>query len=381
MKIAIPREAKADEPRIPMTPAGVEKLVKLGATVAVEAGLGATIRIDDAAYEAAGAAVAGDRSALLGSADLVLRLNPSPAHEIDMMPAGCIHVSHLDPFFNESLVRHMAERNVTALCMELVPRTTLAQKMDALSSQASLGGYAAVILAAERLAKGFPMMMTPAGTLSPSRVFIVGAGVAGLQAIATAKRLGARVEAFDTRPVVEEQVKSLGAKFVKIDIGDTGETKGGYAKQLTPEQIEMQRRGMAKICANSDVIVSTAKVFGRKPPLIITQEMVAGMRPGSVIVDMAASEHGGNVAGSVLNQEVDVNGVLIVGHDNLPGHVADHASQMYASNLLNLLQHFWDAETCSIKLDREDEIMAGAMVTHEGQIVSEMLLKAYSPAE
>ena len=378
MKIAIPREAQADEPRIPMTPGSVDKLVKLGAIVAVESGLGATISIDDGAYEAAGASIVANRAALLADADMVLRLNPPPSAEVDQLKAGCIHISHLDPFFNQSLVERLAARNVTGLCMELIPRTTLAQKMDALSSQASLGGYAAVVLAAERLAKGFPMMMTPAGTLSPSRVFIVGAGVAGLQAIATAKRLGSRVQAFDTRPVVEEQVKSLGAKFVKIDIGDTGQTEGGYAEQLTPEQIEMQRKGMAKICANSDVIITTAKVFGRKPPLIITEAMVAGMQPGSVIVDMAASEHGGNVAGSRRNEEVVRNGVRIVGYDNLPGHVADHASQMYSSNLLNFLQHFWDEETKTFQLDRDDEIMAGAMVTHQGQVVSEMLLKAYS---
>ena len=304
MKIAVPREAKAGETRVPLVPASVDRLVKMGAEVVVEAGLGATVHLTDGDYETAGARVLGERVELLRSADMVLRLNPPPLEEVEPLRAGCIHISHLDPFFNRTLVERLAERRVTALCMELIPRTTLAQKMDALSSQASLGGYAAVILAAERLDKGFPMMMTPAGTLTPARVFVVGAGVAGLQAIATAKRLGARVEAFDTRPVVEEQVRSLGAKFVKIDIGETGETAGGYARQLTPEQLEMQRRGMAKICAGSDVVITTAKVFGRKPPLIITEEMVAGMQAGSVIVDMAASAHGGNVAGSQPDREV-----------------------------------------------------------------------------
>ena len=381
MKIAVPREAEAGERRVPMIPASVDKLVKMGASVAVEAGLGSSIHVGDAEYEAAGASIVADRAALVGEADIVARLNPPPLAEVDLLTAGTIHISHLDPFFNQELIERLAARKVTALCMELIPRTTLAQKMDALSSQASLAGYAAVILAANRLAKGFPMMMTPAGTLSPSRVFIVGAGVAGLQAIATAKRLGARVEAFDIRPVVEEQVKSLGAKFVKIDIGDTGQTEGGYAKQLTREQIQMHRTGIAKICANSDVIISTAKLFGRKPPLIITQEMIAGMKPGSVIVDMAASEHGGNVAGSKLDEEVVIAGVRIVGLDNLPGHVAVHASQMYSSNLFNLIHHAWDDESKSMKLDLEEEIMAGAMVTHEGQIVSEMLRKAYSPSE
>lgn len=378
MKIAIPREAKPGEPRVPIVPDGVGKLVKLGAAVTIEAGLGATIGVSDDAYAVAGAKLATDRLALLGSADLVLRLNPPPADEIAALPKGTVHVSHLDPFFNRQLVQQLASAGVTGICMELIPRTTLAQKMDALSSQASLGGYAAVVLAAERLAKGFPMMMTPAGTLRPSRVFVVGAGVAGLQAIATAKRLGARVDAFDTRPVVEEQVRSLGAKFVKIDIGDTGQTEGGYAKQLTAEQIEMQRKGMAKICAQSDVVITTAKVFGRKPPLIITEEMVAGMTPGSVIVDMAASEHGGNVAGSKLNEEVEIGGVKVIGDDNLPGRVAASASQMYSNNVVNLLAHFWDEEAGTLRLDHDDEILAGSLVTHDGQIVSETLRKAYA---
>lgn len=378
MKIAVPREADAAETRAPMVPAVVQKLAQLGAEVSVEAGLGDSTYATDADYEAAGARVVGDRRTLLADAEVVLRLNPPAPEEVDLLAGGSIHISNLDPFFNQPLVQRLAERGVTALCMELIPRTTPAQKMDSLSSQASLGGYAAVMLAAGRLAKGFPMMMTPAGTLSPSRVFIIGAGVAGLQAIATAKRLGARVEAFDTRPVVEEQVKSLGAKFVKIDVGETGQTEGGYAKQLTAEQLEMQRKGMAKICAQSDVIVSTAKVFGRKPPLIISADMVAGMKPGSVIIDMAASAHGGNVAGSQADAEVSVNGVLVIGDDNLARRVPVHASQMYSSNLFNLLSHFWDADSKRVSIDRTDEIAAGAMVTHDGQIVSEMLRNAYS---
>jgi NAD(P) transhydrogenase subunit alpha len=202
--------------------------------------------------------------------------------------------------------------------------------------------------------------------------------VAGLQAIATAKRMGARVDAFDTRPVVEEQVRSLGAKFIKIDLGDTGQTESGYAKELTAEQLEIQRQGMAKMCAASDVVITTARLFGRKPPLIITEEMVAGMKPGSVIVDMAASEHGGNVAGTRLNEEIEIGGVRIIGLDNLPGRVAVHASQMYSNNLVNFLTHFWDDEAKCMRLDRDDEIMAGALITCGGQIVSEMLNKAYA---
>ena len=378
MKIAVPREAKLQEPRVPMVPKGVAKLVQMGAEVGVEAGIGATVNTPDSSYAEAGANVVDDRATLLRDAAVVLRLNPPPTEEVEMLAAGTVHISHLDPFFNQPLVEALAARPVNAVCIELIPRTTLAQKMDALSSQASLAGYVAVVLAAERLAKAYPMMMTPAGTLRPSRVFVIGAGVAGLQAIATANRMGARVNAFDTRPVVEEQVKSLGAKFVKIDLGDTGQTEGGYARELSAEQLEMQRQGMAKVCAASDVVITTARLFGRKPPLIIGEDMVAGMKPGSVIVDMAASEHGGNVAGTRLNEEVDVGGVRIIGLDNLPGRVAVHASQMYSNNLVNFLTHFWDDEAKSMRLDRDDEIMAGALITCGGQIVSEMLNKAYA---
>ncbi len=380
MKIAIPREAKVNERRVPVVPAGVAMLVEMGAEVGVEAGVGRTVNAPDSSYEDAGASVVGDHATLLRDAEVVLRLNPPPTEEVEMLAAGTIHISYLDPFFNQELVRALAARDVKAVCIELIPRTTLAQKMDALSSQASLAGYVAVVLAAERLARTYPMMMTPAGTLRPSRVFVIGAGVAGLQAIATAKRMGARVNAFDTRPVVEEQVKSLGAKFVKIDLGDTGQTEGGYATDLTAEQLKMQRRGIAKVCAAADVVITTAKLFGRRPPLIVDEDMVAGMRPGSVVVDMAASEHGGNVAGTRFNEEVDVGGVRIIGLDNLPGRVAVHASQMYSNNLVSFLTHFWDDEAKSVRLDRDDEIMAGALITCGGQIISERLSKAYACA-
>ena len=231
-----------------------------------------------------------------------------------------------------------------------------------------------VILAVEHLNKIFPMLMTPAGTISPVRVFVIGAGVAGLQAIATAKRLGARVEAFDTRPVVKEQVQSLGAKFVEIDLGETGETEDGYAKALTVEQLEKQRQGMAKVCAQSDVVITTAQLFGRKAPIVLTKDMVAQMKPGSVIVDMAV-ESGGNVEGSKLDEEVILNGVHISGLGNLPGRVAVHASQMYSANLHNFIEEYWDKEAKMFKLNLEDEIIKGCLVTHQGQIVNEQLKK------
>jgi NAD(P) transhydrogenase subunit alpha len=264
----------------------------------------------------------------------------------------------------------MAGNGISAISMEMIPRTTRAQKMDVLSSQANLAGYVMVILAAQKLDRILPMMMTPAGTISPAKVFVIGAGVAGLQAIATAKRLGARVEAFDTRPVVAEQVQSLGAKFVEIDLGETGQTKDGYAKQLTEEQLQMQQQGMKQIISQSDIVITTAQVFGRPAPRIVTKDMVDAMKPGSVIVDMAV-ESGGNVEGSAPDQEVQTNGVTIIGVSNLPSIMATDASQMYSNNLFNLLTEFWDAEEKQFKLDLEDDILKGCLITHDGSIIND----------
>jgi NAD(P) transhydrogenase subunit alpha len=373
MKIGVPKETYPGEKRVPLVPAGVEKLVQLGATVEIEEGMGVSAGFGDDQYRDVGAGVTSERRSLLASSQIILRLRKPPEEEISLLKEGTIHISFLDPFNEMDLVDLLAKQGVTAISVEMIPRTTKAQKMDALSSQANLAGYVAVILAAERLDQIFPMMTTPSGTIPPARVFIVGAGVAGLQAIATAKRLGARIEAYDTRPVVEEQVRSLGAKFVKIDVGETGETKDGYAKALTEEQLEMQRKAMAKFCAHSDVVVTTAQLFGRKAPVIITEEMVAGMKPGSVIVDLAA-ESGGNVAGTRANEEVEVAGVRILGLANLPGRVAVNASQMYSSNLIGMVSEFWDKENNVFDLDFEDEIISGCVVTHQGKIVNEMLL-------
>lgn len=376
MKIFIPKETHSGEKRIPMVPIDVQKLVKRGAEIYVESGMGLPSGHSDEAYTKVEARITTERKDMLSQADMVLRLRKPPLEEVVLLKKGCIHISHLDPFNEYQLIKKMADQGVSSICIEMIPRTTLAQKMDALSSQASLGGYVAVILAAERLDKLFPMMMTPAGTISPSRVFIIGAGVAGLQAIATAKRLGARVEAFDTRPVVKEQVQSLGAKFIEVDLGETGQTKDGYAKALTEEQLARQREAMAKHCAQADVVITTAQVFGKKAPLIVTREMVAGMKPGSIIVDMAV-ETGGNVAGSVLGEEVDINGVKIIGLPNLPGHVPAHASQMYSANLTNMIEHFWNNESKTFHLNLKDEIIQGCLITHENEIRNEMLKKHY----
>jgi NAD(P) transhydrogenase subunit alpha len=365
MLIGIPKETHPGEPRTVLIPNDVKRLVQLGASIIFEKGLGAGIRVPDEDYVKAGAVAAGHRNEVL-AADLVLRLRKPDAADIPLLKKGAIHISYLDPFNEAALLDQLAGAGITSLCMELIPRSTRAQKMDSLSSQASLAGYAAVLLAAERSDRVFPMMTTPAGTINPSRVFVIGAGVAGLQAIATAKRLGARVDAFDTRPVVAEQIRSLGARFLEVDLGETGQTKDGYAKALTEEQLQIQRDAMAKQCAMSDVVITTAQVFGRKAPIIITRDMVAGMKPGSIIVDLAV-ETGGNVEGAELGREVDVNGVRIIGLANLPGKVAVNASQMYSANLYNLVEEFWNKETASFRLDMDDDILKSCVVTHDGQ--------------
>jgi NAD(P) transhydrogenase subunit alpha len=307
---------------------------------------------------------------------LILRVRKPPIEEVEYLRPAVIHVSLLDPFNEEKLIRRLAETQVTAVSMEMIPRVTVSQPMDVLSSQANLVGYVAVILAAAGINRILPMMTTAAGTIKPLRMFVIGVGVAGLQAIATGRRLGAWVEAFDTRPVVEDQVKSLGAKFVKLDLGETGETAGGYAKPLTPEQLQKQRELMAEHVALADIVITAAQVFGRKAPVIITSEMVRRMRPGSVVVDTAI-ETGGNVEGAVRDQDVALNGVKIIGFTNLAGRVAGHASEMYSNNLCAFVQHFANKETKSFGLDLNHEILKACVVTHGGQIVNETIKQAY----
>ena len=371
MQIFFPKEDD-QEIRTTILPEVAKKLVDLGLDVFIEEGFGSSIFIDDKFYSETGAVITSSREKSLNSADIVCRINKPPREELSLLKKNSIHISFLDPFNERELVKDFAKHEISAISMELVPRITRAQKMDALSSQANLAGYSAVVEASRTINKSFPMMMTAAGTISPSRVFVIGVGVAGLQAIATAKRLGARVEAFDTRPVVEEQVKSLGAKFVKIDIGETEETDQGYAKELTNEQIKMQQEGMKKICSQSDVVITTAQVFGRPAPRIVTSEMVQAMQPGSVVVDMAVST-GGNVEGSIVDEYVFENGVTIIGMSNLPGEVAKDASQVYGANLFNMIEEYWDIENKILNFDLSDDILKGCVVTHEGQIVNELV--------
>ena len=281
--------------------------------------------------------------------------------------------------FSNRLLNLLPQKGLTAISVEMIPRSSRAQKMDALSSQASLAGYVMVMQAANQLPSILPMMMTPSGTIKPAKVFIIGAGVAGLQAIATAKRLGANVLAYDTRAVVAEQVESLGGKFLKIDIGETGQTKDGYAKELTDEQKAKQQEAQRDAIADSDIVITTAQLFGRKPPVLISKDTLALMKPGSVVVDMAATS-GGNVEGSVAGETVEISGVKVIGNGNWSQFVAKAATDMYANNIYNLVDEFFDDETKTFGLNLEDDILAGCVITHDGNITNDMLNNAYKGA-
>lgn len=370
MLITVLKETESLENRVALIPASIKKLVGLKADVAVESGAGLMAGASDAEYEAAGARISSDRNALLASCDLLACVGRPSEEDLSKLKDGAAVLGFVRPFDDPQKLAPALSKGLRILSMEMIPRSTLAQKMDALSSQANLAGYAAVIVAAQRLNRILPMMTTPAGTISPARVFIIGAGVAGLQAIATAKRLGARVDAFDVRPEVEEQIKSLGAKFVKVDLGETAGTTQGYAKQLTEEQLQKQRELMARQCAISDVVITTAQVFGRKAPMIISTEMVRSMHPGSVVVDMAV-ETGGNVECSKLNEEVIVEGTRVVGIANLARNVPVPSSQVYSSNILNFIEHFWNKETNLINYNLEDEIMKSCLIISDKKVLNE----------
>ncbi|MEC7139387.1 MAG: Re/Si-specific NAD(P)(+) transhydrogenase subunit alpha [Pseudomonadota bacterium] len=379
MLIGVAKETWPGEVRTALVPANATKLIKSGFSIAMQSGAGAAAGFTDESYADAGVTIMNSRAEVMAAADVFLAVRKPDTDEVAQLKASAISVSFLDPYNEKALIEALAAKGVTSISMEMIPRSTRAQKMDALSSQANLAGYVTVVQAAFHSPKIMPMMMTPAGTIAPARVFVIGAGVAGLQAIATAKRLGARVEAFDTRPVVAEQVQSLGAKFVEIDLGEVGQTEQGYAKELTPEQLELQREGQKAVIAQSDVVITTAQLFGRAAPVIVGRDMVEAMKPGSVVVDMAV-ESGGNVEGSVMNEVVDINGVKVVGQGNLPGEVARNASEMYSNNLLNLLQEFWDEEAKTLNLDPEDDIVQSCVITRDGAVVNETIKNIYSGA-
>ncbi len=371
--VLVCRETDPRETRVALIPDDIKKLIGMGFSFKVVRGAGIKSGFSDEAYEKAGASLI-DKEEQGYDSEIVLRiLKPQSA---DGLKKDTLHLSYLDPFNEKALLKEFAEKGIQAVSLEMIPRTTLAQKMDVQSSQTSLAGYVAVVNAAARLPKILPMMVTPSGTINPARVFIIGVGVAGLQAIATAKRLGARVDAFDTRPVVEEQVKSLGASFVKIDLGEMGQTVQGYAKELTPEQIKKQQEAQAKVCERSNIVITTAKVFGRKAPRLIGKDVIDRMQPGSIIVDMAVST-GGNVEGSKLFEEVVTdNGVIIMSGDYLERQVPFDASKMLSGNFTAFLTHFYNKEQGEFVVNLEDEIMRGCLLTKGGAIIHDRFKEA-----
>ena len=376
VKAAAPKEIEQGERRVALVPDTAKMLVAAGLEVAVEAGAGAAAHIADDAYEKAGARVAGRAGELLRDADAVLKVQAPRESEISLLKKGSVLISFLQPATQGDIVRSLASHGITAFSLELLPRISRAQSMDALSSQASASGYKAVLMAADRIGKLFPMMMTAAGTVAPTRVLVMGAGVAGLQAIATARRLGAVVSSYDVRPAVKEEVQSLGATFIELPL-EAQEGQGGYAREQSEEFLRKQRELIGEHVAKSDVVITTAAVPGRRAPLLVTGEMVRAMRPGSVIVDLA-SETGGNVELTKAGEDVDVNGVTIIGTRNIPSTMPLATSQLYARNVANLLLHL--VKEGAINLDFEDEITKGACVTHEGEIINERAKQAVSAA-
>ena len=385
MRIAIPKERRSGERRVAATPDTVKKLVALGADVVVETSAGLGANIGDSAFVGAGAAIAQDAAQCLKDADLVLKVQ-RPLHageaagatdEVALLKRGAVLVGNLAPLADKEAVRAYAEAGITTFAMELMPRISRAQSLDTLSSQSNLAGYKAVVDAASLLPRAFPLMMTAAGTVPPAKVLILGAGVAGLQAIATAKRLGAVVSAFDVRPAVKEQVQSLGGKFIEVASEETkaAETAGGYAREMSEEYKQKQAALIAETVKAQDVVISTALIPGRPAPILITAEMVEAMKPGSVIVDLAA-EAGGNCALTKPGETIVVHGVTIVGPVNLPARIAVDASALFARNLSNFVTLMIDTETKALNIDWDDEVFTGTALTRDGRVVHPLLTGA-----
>jgi NAD(P) transhydrogenase subunit alpha len=374
MRIGVVRETTPGERRVALVPETVGRLAKGGNEVIVERGAGEASSFPDRMYTDAGATI-GDA----WSADLVVKVAKPSDGEIARIRESAVLIAFLQPLTNHDLVRELARRRVTALSMDAIPRITRAQPMDALSSQATVAGYKAVLLAAAALPKFFPMLTTAAGTIAPAKAFVIGAGVAGLQAIATARRLGAVVEAFDTRPVVKEQVQSLGAKFLEVDLGETGEGAGGYAKELSEEAHRKEVELLAKAVKENDIIITTAAIPGRPAPKLITADMVRSMKPGSVIVDLAA-ETGGNTELTQAGKVIDVDGVRIDGTTNIPSTMPYHASQMYSRNIQSLLGLMITTEG-KLNLDMKDDVIKGTVITMDGEVVHEATRKLVSGVE
>ena len=370
MIISALKSPDATDLRSVIHPETLSKLIELeGTSMMFESGIGKGINVSDEALTTLGLTCS-SRDECLSKGNVIITPSPLTSSETNQIQPGASVIGMLNPFYAQDELKAMAAAKLNAVSMEFIPRITRAQKMDVLSSQANLAGYAAVLEAAQHLNSALPMMMTAAGTLKPARVFVIGVGVAGLQAIATAKRLGARVEAFDTRDVVEEQVKSLGAKFVKIDLGETGQTDQGYAKELTEEQIAKQKELQSLVCARSDIVITTAQIFGRPAPRIIDEATIKKMKPGSVVLDMAV-ETGGNVEGSVVDEVIDINGVKIVGVSNLSSRVSNHASFALSNNIINWITDFYDPESGALNFDFEDEVIQSSVLVFGGEIKNE----------
>ncbi|MCU0432361.1 MAG: Re/Si-specific NAD(P)(+) transhydrogenase subunit alpha [Bacteroidia bacterium] len=366
MKLAVPKETKFKENRVGLTPDVVKDLVKKGFEVSIEAGAGTASFFADAAYTAAGAAIVNSKAELLAQADVVLSVNAPATAEIAQMKRGAILISFMWAATNPELVDACAKAGISAFSMDAVPRISRAQKMDALSSQANLAGYKAVLLCADTIGKILPMMTTAAGTIRPSKVVIFGAGVAGLQAIATAKRLGAVVEVTDIRPETKEQVESLGGKFIEVKGDASIKIEGGYVKGVSEEFLKMQQELVAKHVKEADIVITTALIPGRKAPVLVTEDMVKSMRFGSVILDMAV-EQGGNVVGSEINKTIVKDGVTIIGESNIPSLLPMNASDLYARNIQTLLLHLADKD--AFKWEMEEEITKGSLIVHNGAAV------------
>ncbi|MCC7016670.1 MAG: Re/Si-specific NAD(P)(+) transhydrogenase subunit alpha [Rhodospirillales bacterium] len=374
MKIAIPRERRPGERRVAVSPDVVKKLAALGCGTVVEAGAGEGSSFADEAYRASGAEIAPDAAAALGAADMVWKVRAPQAGEIAAMKKGAILVAHMAALTDRDGVKACAEAGLTVFAMELMPRITRAQSMDVLSSQSNLAGYRAVIEAASEFGRGFPMMMTAAGTVAPAKVFVMGVGVAGLQAIATAKRMGALVTAYDVRAATKEQVESLGGKFVVVDTEamKTAQTAGGYAREMSEDYKKKEQTVIAEHIKKQDIVITTALIPGKRAPVLVTEEMVRSMAPGSVIVDLAV-EAGGNCAGAEADKVAVKNGVKIVGYTDMPSRIAADASALFARNLLNFLTPMIDKQTKALAISWDDEIVKGTLVARDGRIVHPLL--------
>jgi NAD(P) transhydrogenase subunit alpha len=374
MKIGITKEISEGERRVAIVPNMAAKLKKAGHDILVESDAGEAAFFSDSEYEQAGATIVTDAQSLYPEADLIMKIWPPEKHEVEMMKPGSTYIGFLAPTSRLDIIRQMNRMNITSFAMEFIPRIARSQSMDALSSIASIAGYRAVLIATQHLGKFFPLMMTAAGTIPPAKVLILGAGVAGLQAIATARRLGASVEAFDTRPDVREQVESLGAQFTEMELVENAETSGGYAKEMSDKFLKKEREIIGSRIAQKNVVITTAQVFGKQAPILITEEMVRQMKKGSVIIDLAA-EQGGNCELTEAGKNVVKHGIIICGKVNLPSTLPIDASRMYSRNITNFFRHLY--KTKDGTPDFEDEITRSTCITHKGEIVNEIVKKAF----